>query len=57
MYSKLPQVGQSIFAQMTALANQYQAINLAQGFPNFNPPDAYAGISSIARTNRQPNVY
>ena len=40
MYSKLPQVGQSIFAQMTALANQYQAINLAQGFPNFNPPDA-----------------
>ena len=23
---------------MTALANEHQAINLAQGFPNFNPP-------------------
>ena len=33
--SKLPFVGRSIFPQMTALANQYGAINLAQGFPGF----------------------
>lgn len=33
--SKLPKSGTSIFAVMTALANQHQAINLAQGFPDF----------------------
>lgn len=33
--SKLPNAGISIFARMTALANQHQAINLAQGFPDF----------------------
>ncbi|MBK9109999.1 MAG: aminotransferase class I/II-fold pyridoxal phosphate-dependent enzyme [Saprospiraceae bacterium] len=37
--SKLPQAGLSIFAKMTALAQQYQAINLAQGFPDFAPPE------------------
>lgn len=36
--SKLPQSGESIFAKMTGLANKFQAINLAQGFPNFSPP-------------------
>lgn len=33
--SKLPHAGISIFARMTALANQHGAINLAQGFPDF----------------------
>lgn len=33
--SKLPNTGISIFAKMTALANQHEAINLAQGFPDF----------------------
>lgn len=33
--SKLPQVGTSIFAVMTGLANEHQAINLSQGFPDF----------------------
>ena len=37
--SKLPQSGISIFAQMTAAAIRNQAINLAQGFPNFSPPE------------------
>ena len=36
--SKLPAAGTSIFAVMSALANQHKAINLAQGFPNFEPP-------------------
>ncbi len=36
--SKLPHAGLSIFAKMTAAALQHQAINLAQGFPNFSPP-------------------
>lgn len=33
--SKLPNVGTTIFTQMSQLANQYQAINLSQGFPDF----------------------
>jgi methionine transaminase len=36
--SKLPDTGTSIFATMTQLANKYNAINLSQGFPNFDPP-------------------
>jgi len=37
--SKLPDVGTSIFAVMSALANEHQAINLSQGFPDFNCPE------------------
>ncbi|MBK7108039.1 MAG: aminotransferase class I/II-fold pyridoxal phosphate-dependent enzyme [Chitinophagales bacterium] len=33
--SKLPNAGISIFSRMTALAHQHNAINLAQGFPDF----------------------
>ncbi|EAR62818.1 methionine aminotransferase [Neptuniibacter caesariensis] len=36
--SKLPSVGLTIFSQMTALANQQKAINLSQGFPDFDGP-------------------
>ncbi|RZK55382.1 MAG: aminotransferase class I/II-fold pyridoxal phosphate-dependent enzyme, partial [Hymenobacter sp.] len=36
--SKLPDVGVSIFAQMTALAQETGALNLAQGFPDYDPP-------------------
>ena len=37
--SKLPALGTSIFTQMSALANQHQAINLSQGFPEFDTPE------------------
>jgi len=37
--SKLPNVGTTIFTVMSGLANQYGAINLSQGFPNFNPSE------------------
>ncbi|MDX1943348.1 MAG: methionine aminotransferase [Saprospiraceae bacterium] len=33
--SKLPNVGTNIFTVMSALANEHQAINLSQGFPDF----------------------
>lgn len=33
--SKLPGVGTSIFTVMSAMAREYNAINLSQGFPNF----------------------
>ncbi len=35
--SKLPQTEKSIFSKMSAIANEYKAINLSQGFPNFDP--------------------
>lgn len=37
--SKLPHVGTTIFTVMSGLATQVGAINLSQGFPNFNPED------------------
>ncbi|MEY4432612.1 MAG: hypothetical protein RLZZ44_742 [Bacteroidota bacterium] len=33
--SKLPNIGTSIFTTMSKMANEYNAINLSQGFPNF----------------------
>ncbi|MEH8017432.1 methionine aminotransferase [Rheinheimera muenzenbergensis] len=33
--SKLPQLGTTIFSQMSQLATEQQAINLSQGFPDF----------------------
>jgi methionine aminotransferase len=38
LQSKLPDVGASIFSRMTLLAQQTGAINLAQGFPDYDPP-------------------
>ncbi|MBF0597862.1 methionine aminotransferase [Faecalibacter rhinopitheci] len=37
MNSKLPHLETTIFTVMSKLANQHQAINLAQGFPDFDP--------------------
>ncbi|NKI31133.1 methionine aminotransferase [Croceivirga thetidis] len=36
MTSKLPNVGHSIFTTISQLANEYKAVNLSQGFPNFD---------------------
>jgi methionine aminotransferase len=36
MQSKLPKVGTTIFTTMSKMAMDYQAINLSQGFPNFD---------------------
>lgn len=38
--SKLPDVGTTIFTIMSQLAADCGAINLSQGFPSFDPPDA-----------------
>ena len=35
IHSKLPKVGTTIFTTMSALAREYNAINLSQGFPDF----------------------
>ncbi|EOU9602864.1 pyridoxal phosphate-dependent aminotransferase [Cronobacter dublinensis] len=36
--SKLPALGTTIFTRMSALAQEHQAINLSQGFPDFDGP-------------------
>ena len=41
--SKLPQVGTTIFSVMSKLAAEHDAINLSQGFPDFQPPSALVG--------------
>jgi methionine aminotransferase len=38
--SKLPDVGTTIFTIMSQLATECSAINLSQGFPSFDPPEA-----------------
>ena len=38
--SKLPEVGTTIFAVMSGLAQAHGAINLSQGFPDFEPAEA-----------------
>jgi methionine transaminase len=49
--SKLPSSGVSIFAVMTRLANEHGAINLSQGFPDFNcAPEL---IETVARYMRE----
>jgi methionine aminotransferase len=48
--SKLPSGGVSIFAVMTRLANEVGAINLSQGFPEFQPSPQI--IEAVARHMR-----
>lgn len=36
LHSKLPYIGTTIFTVMSKLAQEYNAINLSQGFPNFS---------------------
>ena len=38
--SKLPGVGTTIFTVMSRLAEECDAINLSQGYPDFQPPAA-----------------
>ncbi len=63
LHSKLPQVGTTIFTVMSSLAQQYNAINLGQGFPDFPMPqvliDAVSkamndGFNQYAHTNGLP---
>ncbi len=48
--SKLPDVGVSIFAVMTRLAGEHGAINLSQGFPDFDCDPAL--VDAVARAMR-----
>ena len=45
--TKLPRIGTTIFTQMSALANECKALNLSQGFPDFDAPRAL--LEAMAR--------
>lgn len=49
--SKLPKVGTTIFTVMSALANEYNAVNLGQGFPDFPMSQELTGLVTEAMTN------
>lgn len=46
IHSKLPNTGTTIFTVMSAMANEYDAINLSQGFPNFDVDPRLKGLVS-----------
>lgn len=49
--TKLPKVGTTIFTVMSQLAQQHQAVNLGQGFPDFPVPEAL--VEALARAMRE----
>lgn len=49
--SKLPDVGTTIFTVMSQLASDHKAINLGQGFPDFDPDTRLVNAVTIAMQN------
>lgn len=49
--SKLPKQGTTIFTVMSALAKEHGAINMAQGFPDFECPPALIDMVTAAMKN------
>ncbi len=54
--SKLPNVGTTIFTEMSALANAHNAVNLSQGFPNFQTDQRLSDLVTEAM-NKGLNQY
>ena len=50
-HSKLPTVGTTIFTVMSQRARELGAINLAQGFPDFEPPQLLKNLLADAMTS------
>ncbi|HEX7655219.1 MAG TPA: pyridoxal phosphate-dependent aminotransferase, partial [Verrucomicrobiae bacterium] len=50
--ARLGAFSESVIRGMTRLANQHGAINLAQGFPDFNPPEPV--LAALERATRGP---
>lgn len=49
-------LGTTIFAEMTALANAHRAVNLSQGFPDFDGPDL-GKLAAVAAMQDGHNQY
>ena len=65
MAQRVASFGTTIFTEMTSLANEHQAINLGQGFPDFAAPTfmkeaaaeaIYADINQYAPANGRPTL-
>ncbi|WP_420627755.1 methionine aminotransferase [Candidatus Leptofilum sp.] len=56
MAQRVAGFGTTIFTEMTALANEHQAINLGQGFPDFAAPD-FMKDAAIAAIEADINQY
>jgi len=56
IHSKLPDVGTTVFTVMSKLANDYNAINLGQGFPDFNADPKLIALATQAM-NEGHNQY
>ncbi|KJV28117.1 pyridoxal phosphate-dependent aminotransferase [Luteibacter yeojuensis] len=58
--TKLPKVGTTIFSVMSQLALEHKAVNLGQGFPDFEPPaplrDAITRAMAEGRNQYAPGV-
>jgi methionine aminotransferase len=56
--TKLPKVGTTVFTAMSQLAMEYQALNLGQGFPDFDGPqrlrDALSAAMNSGRNQYAP---
>ncbi|MFT0532075.1 methionine aminotransferase [Castellaniella hirudinis] len=55
-HSKLPHVGDTIFSEMNAVASEVNAINLGQGFPDYQP-DSELLDAVCQAIQRGPNQY
>jgi methionine aminotransferase len=56
--SKLPHVGTTIFTVMSVLANEYKAINLGQGFPDYNmSEDLIALVNKAMKEGKNQYVH
>src|SRR5215470_3120982 len=50
LHSKLPSVGTTIFTVMSALATEHNAVNLGQGFPDYNmSPDLIERVNDAMK--------
>lgn len=49
--SKLPNVGTTIFTVMSKMAADNNAINLSQGFPDFDSNEELIGLVKIGRAH------
>ena len=56
MAQRVAGFGTTIFTEMTALANEHQAINLGQGFPDFAAP-AFMKEAAVAAIEADVNQY
>jgi len=58
--TKLPKVGTTIFSVMSQLAMEHKAVNLGQGFPDFEPPqplrDAITRAMAEGRNQYAPGI-